>query len=194
MTATECLTGYCPTIEGVVAIDYINSMSVLEDKTLIVMGSAPGHIRELRRVLRIYPDADIMTVNRAGRGIKYTVKHVATMHSVECARGRDDDVVRLGDIPPGAVVHGLNCNGVESPRVDRKWKIEPCCGGSGLFACVVGLALGYQRIMTVGIHLRVPPYNDDTLINCWAYVWYPVFKPYVRGWSGIPREIYGRVW
>lgn len=88
--------------------------------------------------------------------------------------------------------------------LDYLWHIEGGLGGSsGLFACMVGLALGYDRIVLAGIpldesgHFFDPPeaklrqFLGRNIDEEWLNADKNYFKGRVRALSGRPREWFG---
>lgn len=163
-------------------IPFEHCLNIYTPGTLIVLGDAPGGVEELTLLRSVFPGAKVMAVNRASQ--KCVPDAVASLHSA----GKD----LIGfNIPPGCVFHTLHAPGLHEGEYLRRWKIEPNCGSSALFAVAVGIAMGYKQIITAGVRLDSYPYNTDIKIRCWGEIWHHIFKHYVTGMSGLPREIYG---
>lgn len=195
-----------PRIQGKDAKEYLKGVEK-RNIPLIIVGDAPGHWMEFFACLVSLPVKhkfifidnfgneafkviDVMTINAAGLKAPVKVQYVATLHSARFGT-EGHEKYHPGVIPKGAQVHGLEVGGVENKDVVKHtWAIDPAGGTSGLFGVVVGLCLGYQKIYTVGIHLNSERYYDEHIDRNWRKVWYPIFKDHVRGWSGLPKEIY----
>jgi len=184
-----------PTINDIDAEVYLSTITPLENE-LIVMGHGPGYLEELDIVAALFPKADLMAINIAGHTCKYPVKYISTLHAFEYGNDTIENIpgLRSWAIPKEAIVYGSETYGAKSKRIDRVLKIDPAGGTSSLFGVVVGLTLGYQKIITVGVHLKPGTiYFDKHVFKNWRNVWGPIFKDKVRGFSGLPKTLFGGI-
>ena len=88
--------------------------------------------------------------------------------------------------------YGFNCPYVKVSQFPQEDCMEvPVLisgGGSGLYAVLAGLKLGYTKIIVVGINLLSA--ENKTYQKGWEKS-FPDLKQFVRGVSGFPKKLFG---
>lgn len=144
--------------------------------TLIILGSAGCLWNDLKEYGPI--DGDVLAINRVGYLYEGRIDHWATLHpewigTVKPLRkGNQDYITHANKEYPGA--------GID--RATGDWG-----GTSGLFACKVGLELGYSRIILCGV-----PMQDDQKYFYDQPMGYTL-APYRKGWERHIDELRGKV-
>jgi hypothetical protein len=141
---------------------------------------------------------EIMAVNDIGAHLHERIRHWVTLHA-EYMPGwkayREGHCYGQG-IP--AMTHSYK----EKPGIDVVWRVGNLGGTSGLFACFVGLMLGYTEIVLAGVtmtndgHYFDPPwyrtdFEDKAVAMVWKQSALNIFKGRVKALSGRPREWLG---
>lgn len=170
-----------PTINGQCARCYLGSVKVTR-RPLLVVGCGPHRDQDMAFALKHAPGALVMAVNRGGHGLPVKPTYIATLHLA----GKGEYMVTGKE-----EVHAL-----ATPRVKRwpggstRWDIKPMAS-SGLFGVIVGAALGYCPVVTVGIEMDKGWYGSAANRSIWKSVWAPVLRGRVFGLSGLPAELFG---
>ncbi len=162
---------------------------------LLIMG---GGRRLWDDVARVHPwSGDVMAVNDVGQFWHGAVAHWATLHP-EYLPGwrfyRQRHCYGEGKLP---ICHAPKVK----EGVDQAWQLQRYGGTSGLFACWIGLMLGYSEIVLAGLpmdnggHFFDPPWvgtdNEDRGI---AIEWdeaVPLFAGRIKSLSGRTRDWLG---
>ena len=146
----------------------------------------------------VLPKGEIMAVNDIGSHLHDRLRHWVTLHP-EYMPGwmtyRKGHLYGSGDSP---MTHSQKLK----PGVDVHWQIQNVGGTSGLFACFVGLMLGYTSIVIAGVpisndgHYFDPPwvrtdFADIATKNTWRWARDNVFLGRVKSLSGLTREWLG---
>jgi hypothetical protein len=141
---------------------------------------------------------EIMCVNDVGQHLHDRVRHWVTLHP-EYAPGwmafRKGHLYGSGDTP---MWHSHKAK----PGVDVVWSTDQLGGTSGLFACFVGLLLGYSEITLAGIpmtgsgHYFDPSwygseFADRPSQSVWKWAANNVFEGRVKSLSGWTKELLG---
>jgi hypothetical protein len=173
---------------------------------LLIMGSgrvATGDARVYETVWDDYAKVrpwkgEIMAVNDIGMHLHERVRHWVTLHA-EYMPGwmafRRGHLYGSGDQP---MVHSNKAR----PGVDVVWPMGQLGGTSGLYACFVGLMLGYSEIVLAGVpmtgsgHYFDPPwvgsqFQDRANELVWKWANLNVFEGRVKSLSGLTKEWLG---
>jgi hypothetical protein len=133
---------------------------------------------------------EIMCVNDVGQHLHDRVRHWVTLHA-EYMPGwmqfRKGHLYGSGDSPQ---THGHK----SKPGVDVVWDIPAgIAGTSGLFACFVGLLLGYNEITLAGIPMSGSGHYFDPFWYelVWKQARDTIFEGRVTSLSGLTREWLG---
>lgn len=164
---------------------------------LLILGGAACVWEDFARV-RPW-GGEIMAVNDIGAHLHDIVRHWCTLHPEYLAGWR---AYRAGHcygegVPPST----------HAPRwrdgVDRVWSMSNYGDTSGLFACFVGLMLGYESIVLAGVpatdepHYFDPPwqrcsgYDPGIAWSTWSWASSTVFAGRVKSLSGNTRDWLG---
>lgn len=167
---------------------------------LLVMGGARclwSDLDQLDGGVQKWP-GEIMAVNDIGAHFQGPLHHWATLHSRYMPGWRAYRQGHCYGDTLRAVTHALDA----APDIDFAWRMTPHGGNGGLFAALVGLLLGYDRIVLAGIpcdgqgHYFDPPnvahsgFGRDDLVE-WEFFRDAFFGDRVRSLSGKTREILG---
>lgn len=141
---------------------------------------------------------EIMCVNDSGMHLHDRVRHWVTLHP-EYLPGWV--AYRAGHLY-GQGVPATTHSNKHKPGVDKAWPVDNVGGTSGLFACYVGLMLGYSEIVLAGVpmdnsgHYFDPPwyrsdFDDKAIRSVWKQAKTHYFAGRVRSLSGFTRELLG---
>lgn len=173
--------------------------------TLLVVGSGHCLWDDLARLNSLGLGGDVMAVNFASVFYPGPVHHLASLHPL--------------NIPHWIALRWLASN-IEGPRihthaqeplpgVETTWRFECGCGTGGtssLFAVLVGLALGYERVILAGVpldnlgHFYDPPGPvkrdwqklESRAVNIeWECARETVFHGRVKSMSGMTKAMLG---
>lgn len=163
---------------------------------LLIIGGGRGLWEDVGKV-RPWT-GDVMAVNDVGAYYRQTLNHWATLHP-EYMPGWHFYRMKHNYGNRGHVYTHSN-----KPHRDIQfdWNLANIGGTSGLFACQVGLALGYKRIILAGIHCDNsghffdPPWvmtnlDDGAVAEVWKWARDNVFKGRVKSLSGNTRKWLG---
>ena len=143
---------------------------------------------------------DVMAVNDIGQWLTCKIEHWCSLHA--------DHLMNWMTLRRH---HGLNCDAIqthghkEKPGIDNPWPMVPNMGGlSGLYAAMLGVLLGYEKVVLAGIpcdgtgRFYDPPdsggmHGERSIITAWEENMncYPEMKEYVTSLSGYTREVLG---
>lgn len=141
---------------------------------------------------------EIMAVNDVGAHLHDRVRHWVTLHPEYFPGWRTYREKHLYGQGVPAMCHSFR----QKEGVDVCWKVGNVGGTSGLFACFVGLMLGYTEIVLAGLpmtndgHYFDPPwYRTDFADKAVSVVWRQardnIFAGRVKSLSGMTREWLG---
>lgn len=175
--------------------------------TCIVAGSGRAFYDEFAAARAFAPLAHVMAVNFTAPFVVGPVQHVASLHATEVGAFRD--VCQCLDWRYGYERPTTHSNKA-APGVDRVWpeydNEEGRQGTSALFAVKIALALGYARVILVGVPLDSrgrffdPPglpatahgnYDLKHLKAAWLRARDTLFAGRVSSLGGYTREILG---
>lgn len=138
---------------------------------------------------------EIMAVNDIGAHLHDRIRHWVTLHPEYMTGWKK---FRLGHhygdaVPP--MIHSHK----PGDAIDMVWPLDAVGGTSGLFACYIGLLLGYDEIVLAGIpmdgtgHWFDPPwvsteFADRATENEWKCAIRQIFKGRVSSLSGHTRD------
>lgn len=150
----------------------------MESKPLIVCGSGKYWQEQLEN---ISGDYDLMLVNASGisypKNFKFwaswTPNYFKAVEEIRDSYGFNRGYTKISQFPQE------DC--LEVPVLISG-------GGSGLYAVLSGLKLGYSKIVVVGINLNSP--ENKVYRKGWEKS-YETVKDKVRGISGFPQELLG---
>lgn len=148
--------------------------------------------------------ADVIAVNNMILYWKGRVHHGCSMHPEEPGLWRALRPYYQGE-GSHVLTHGYRLHGkMGIPECDVIWDIPAGKGGtSSLLAVMVGLALGYTRIVLAGVPLdgnghfydppdmKIPVFSSDFLKGEWLQASKNYFDGRVRSLSGRTREWFG---
>lgn len=168
--------------------------------SLLVMGSARCLWDDLARFDHIH-SGERMSVNWSSFSYKGKIDHICSVHSdiIHLIKGYHDYKLRNIDGPPVCRTHGQH----NIPGVDIVWDIEDGGGSSSLFGVLVGLCLGFTKIVLAGVPLDNSGHYFDPPISCgddfsarhvmhaWRNKIDNSFKDRVRSLSGNTRKWLG---
>lgn len=163
-----------PKIEGTPAAEYLRDV---EDngKRLCIVGSHRDYLIDIYKSA-LSDDDDVMTINSGGGhlgGNEYADYNVS-LHSDAEVYGKLIEPF----VHPSTTVITLR-TGCECKRVDHTVDAEPLGGTSALFACVVGLVLGYKRMFLCGVRLEPGTiWHDEHVVANWK-LWKPILQPHL---------------
>ena len=188
-------------------IDYVRPKGPLPEVTgkgdLLVMGGAAGVWDDLRAYDQRHGQQDRMAVNHIMLFYPGRLQWGVTLHTnmmpaftyLQWYKG-----AREGWPPMKTHSHR------PGEQVDHVWPLAREGGTGGLFAAVIGLLMGYKRIILAGIpcdssrHFWEPTWTKSSHIFCLQTCYdewqrwrdeVPIFKERVRSLSGNTREILG---
>ena len=177
---------------------------------LLVMGSGRTATLDKRPGAKVYETVwddfdkvrpwkgEIMCVNDSGMHLHDRVRHWVTLHP-EYMPGwmafRRGHLYGSGDQP-------MTHSNKAKPGVDVTWNMGQLGGTSGLYACFVGLMLGYTEIVLAGVpmtgsgHYFDPPwygspFDDRASEIVWQWAIKNVFEGRVTSLSGNTRKWMG---
>lgn len=141
---------------------------------------------------------EIMAVNDVGMHMHDRIRHWVTLHPEYMPGWRHYREKHLYGNGVPAMCHSHK----EKPGIDTAWKVSNLGGTSGLFACFVGLMLGYNEIVLAGIpmtndgHYFDPPwqrtaFQDRGIAIVWKSSDKNILKGRVKSLSGYTREWLG---
>lgn len=141
---------------------------------------------------------EIMCVNDIGQHLHERVRHWVTLHPEYMPGWRTFREKHLYGNGVPAMTHSQKCR----DGVDVVWDLTEIGGTSGLFACMVGLMLGYHEIVLAGIpmsndgHYFDPPWyktdlEDKAALSHWKWARENVFKGRVTSLSGNTKDMLG---
>ena len=144
------------------------------------------------------PKGEIMAVNDIGAHLHERIRHWVTLHPEYLKGWREYREKHLYGQGIPAMCHSYK----DKEGVDVLWKVGNLGGTSGLFACFVGLMLGYTEIVLAGVpmtndgHYFDPPwYRTDFVDRAVSTVWKQaatnIFKGRVKSLSGYTKEWLG---
>lgn len=134
---------------------------------------------------------EIMAVNDIGAHMHDRIRHWVTLHPEYMPGWKHYREKHLYGQGISAMTHSYK----EKEGIDVVWKIGNQGGTSGLFACFVGLMLGYNEIVLGGLpmtndgHYFDPPwqytaFQDKGVALVWASAQTNIFKGRVKALSG----------
>lgn len=141
---------------------------------------------------------EIMVVNDVGMHLHDRVRHWVTLHA-EYMPGwmayRKGHLYGSGDSP---MTHGHKAK----PGIEVLWEMDQLGGTSGLFACFLGMLLGYDEIVLAGVpmtgsgHYFDPPWYGSNFADkptqlVWKWAALNVFEGRVKSLSGWTRDLLG---
>jgi hypothetical protein len=139
--------------------------------------------------------ADYMAVNDIGAYWQGTLRHWLTLHPEYMPGWKTFRANHNFGLGWGVEIHGNKF----APAIDHVWSIANSGGSGGLYACLVGLALGYNRVVLVGMPIDdsrhffdAPwysgvPLGGSTQGDVWMQAKDRQFKGRVRSMSGRTR-------
>jgi hypothetical protein len=141
---------------------------------------------------------EIMAVNDVGMHLHDRVRHWVTLHPEYMAGWRYYREKHLYGQGNPAMCHSYK----DKEGIDCLWRVGNLGGTSGLFACFVGLMLGYTDITLAGIpmnndgHYFDPPWQrtdfaDKAVEIVWKQAALNIFAGRVKSLSGKTREWLG---
>jgi hypothetical protein len=167
---------------------------------LIVLGSAACIWEDYYKARKIFPGADLMTINLTACFWfqKLCDKAIYIHHwaSLDPAFFELRDAYLLGETWTHCIT--------KTPRVDHRWNVK-ADGSSGLFGVRVGLGLGYQKIILAGIPMTPMPHlydfpetrldwpDQSHVRDSWLWSVENEFQGRVKSCSGWSRELLGSV-
>ena len=141
---------------------------------------------------------DILCCNVAGCHFPRPFGHWASMHPEHLPHWA---AVRRRDWPGSHIV--LHAPGMDI-GIEQAWPLDIGPGCTGLFAALIGLAMGYERVVLAGVpednlgHFYDPPGSagtymggDDDALALWTHCRDEIFDGRVKSLSGKTREILG---
>lgn len=142
---------------------------------------------------------EIMAVNDVGMHLHDRVRHWVTLHSEYMAGWRS---YRQGHLYGSGDRPMTHSHKDKSASVDCVWPMAQLGGTSGLFACFIGLLLGYDEIVLAGVpmtgsgHYFDPPwvgsnFADDSTKLVWRWSQTNIFEGRVKSLSGWTKELLG---
>lgn len=178
--------------------DFVPAMLGRRSGPLLILGGGRcawedyGHVRPWK--------GEIMAVNDIGAHLHDTVAHWVSLHP-EYLPGwrnyRQRHCYGNGQVP---ICHSQ----LVAEGVDVTWRLGNLGGTSGLYACFIGLMLGYTEIVLAGIpmdnsgHYFDPPWTQQTGFSddhatklSWEWAKVEIFGDRVRSLSGWTRDILG---
>lgn len=162
----------------------------------IVCGSGRGLWDDLARLQ--LGRRDVVAVNFGGSHLPVIVTHWCSLHHDQLKHWVGLRSLMYPD-NAGIITHSIT----RAEGVDHVWAPENGGGGcSGLFAAMVGLWLGYSRVILCGVpedgngHFYDPPRSAGTYSNigaesAWRYAADRIFQGRVKSLSGLTRTILG---
>ena len=167
----------------------------------IITGSSCRLFCDYERAKMVFDKFDIIAVNFSGICFKNVV-HLVSLHA-----DRIPAFVKAASIDNGRHVHTHTIIGnLHIPEVENAWddEITNTGGSSALFACRVGIRLGYDRILLCGVPLTshrrfYDPYEtksevgDRATILAWQMA-KEEFGDKIKSMSGRTRELLGEKW
>uniref|UniRef100_A0A6H1ZU01 Uncharacterized protein n=1 Tax=viral metagenome TaxID=1070528 RepID=A0A6H1ZU01_9ZZZZ len=165
---------------------------------LLIIGSAPCVRDDLKRFDKTHR-GDRMAVNDPAMHYTGSLEHLVSMHHEYFHCWLDFRYGHNYGNGKRVMTHSYRAGS----GVDVAWSILNVGGTSGLYACMVGLALGYERIILAGMPMDnsghyfdlAGPLTDFEHGNAIATVWKEsrnnYFKDRVRSLSGRTREWLG---
>ena len=144
------------------------------------------------------PKGEIMVVNDIGMHLHDRVRHWVTLHPEYMPGWRTYREKHLYGQGVPAMCHSHKAK----PGIDVVWPVGNLGGTSGLFACFLGLMLGYNEIVLAGLpmtndgHYFDPPwqrtaFQDRGVAIVWKQAQTNVFKGRVKSLSGYTKEWLG---
>ena len=141
---------------------------------------------------------EIMAVNDVGAVLHDRVRHWVTLHPEYLPGWRTYRERHLYGQGIPAMTHSHKAK----PGVDTVWSVGNVGGTSGLFACFVGLMLGYNEIVLAGVpmtndgHFFDPPwvgtdFVDRAVQSVWKQARENIFEGRVTSLSGLTSEWLG---
>lgn len=163
-----------PTFQGLSPAEL--ELRIDDTKRLILVGDSPMKHADFPIARRIYPNAEIMTVNNAAR-MGITPNYVATLHG-----GKKDFIgtsrMPLRLIPDDCILICQNMSGWEHERTDLIFSGNRINGTSALFAMLSAVYLGFGRILMVGCDMQTDLYGNGTTFGSWG-LWAEMLCKYV---------------
>lgn len=155
-------------------------------------------------------DPDVLAINAIGGDYPGPINHWATGHTVHLMKPTGSDprtpwMQKRSDkgYPMDFIVH-MPHNKALTKLADCVWTIKPrYCGTSTMFGVLVGLFMGYTRVLLAGCpldstaHYYDPPGSTMTCLEkpgiqfCWQQAHKHVFNGRVRSMSGNTRALLG---
>jgi hypothetical protein len=144
-----------------------------------------------------------MVVNDVGMHLHDRIRHWVTLHPEYMQGWRHSREKHLYGQGVPAQCHSHK----EKPGIDTVWKVGNLGGTSGLFACFIGLMLGYNEIVLAGLpmtndgHYFDPPWQRTALQDRGvSHVWMSAktnilagrvtsLSGFTREWLGAPHDI-----
>lgn len=169
---------------------------------LLILGGGACVYEDFARV-RPWP-GEIMAVNDIGQYLHEPLRHWVTLHGEFMPGWRYFREKHLYSAGYSLTTHS------NKPKtgIDVTWAVQNIGGSSGLFACFIGLMLGYERIVLAGVpmdysrHFFDPPWyrHDDLGDRASEIVWREARDRYfagrvtslsgrTRAWLGEPRDL-----
>lgn len=141
---------------------------------------------------------EIMAVNDVGMHLHDRIRHWVTLHPEYMPGWKHYREKHLYGQGVPAMTHSSK----ERPGIDVVWRIGNQGGTSGLFACYIGLMLGYNEIVLAGLPMdnsghyfdppwQATPFEDRNVTLVWKEAKHQLFKGRVTSLSGKTREWLG---
>ena len=166
---------------------------VREKDHLLILGTAPcvwEDFRRYERLFRSHYPTDVMAISDTGAYCGDNLTHWVSCHPELLEGVCGFRKVRKRNLD--FFTHTTDSH-AEDVLTDYTWMIPKLCGTSSMLACVVGLHLGYRKIVLAGVPLDtsghfyradIPTrYNRSGIMTCWG-TWARRFNGRVRSMSG----------
>lgn len=169
-----------PKPEQVSYIPWIKKHYKDNRKRLVVIGGASCVYEDLKNYSPP-EDAKVMVINDAGVAYNGRVDYWVTLHSEKLKKWQEQRPASLNQdyISVGCIKN----KNVKLDKITKDWG-----GSSGLFACKVGLELGFDHIVLCGVPMDTRPNIFRPEQGCW-----PSAIGFREGWEKHLTEIRGKV-
>lgn len=162
---------------------------------LLIMGGARCAWHDIFSAEAQTWGGDVMAINDIGQHYHGVVHHWVSLHPEYMAGWRKYREAHCYGEGKRAVTHSNRAKA----EIDQHWNLVNLGGCSGLFACHIGLMLGYEQILLAGVpmdnsgHFFDPPqYTSAHVDKAQDMVWRQsitnVFAGRVRSLSGRTRQ------
>lgn len=178
----------------------IPSYPVRHSGSVIIAGSADCLFSDLEEANDLFPNADVIAVNKASQCLE--CRHVVTVYRdlvTGYKRGR------VGFAQHAKYHCFRTCAGrpfSDYPDVDYWWPTINTAGSSGWAAAKVALVIGYEQVVLCGIPIEDMPHFDGEYLPEWGNEYHleqtrkaiaecEWMHPFVSSMSGWTREFLG---